>query len=66
MNRLAEIRIKPGSTLIVNGTIRNANIKPEPSSTLILNNGGRIITHSKDEFNLPVGANLVINEGSIE
>lgn len=66
MNRLAEIRIKPGSSLIVNGTIRNANIKPEPGSTLILNNGGRIITHSKDEFNLPVGANLVINEGSIE
>lgn len=66
MNRLAEIRIKPGSTLIVNGTIRNANIKPEPGSTLILNNGGRIITHTLDEFHLPVGANLVINEGSIE
>ena len=66
MNRLAEIRIKPGATLIVNGTIRNANIRPEPGSTLILNNGGRIITHSKDEFNLPVGAKLEINEGSIK
>lgn len=66
MNRLAEIRIKPGSKLIVTGTIRNANIKPEPGSTLILNDGGRIITHAKDEFSVPVGAHLEINEGSVE
>ncbi len=66
MNRLAEIRIKPSSTLIVNGTIHNANIKPEPGSTLILNNGGKIITHRSDDFVLPTGAKLQINNGTIE
>ncbi len=66
MNRLAKIRIKPSSTLIVNGTIHNANIKPEPGSTLILNNGGRIITHRSDDFVLPTGAKLQINNGTIE
>ena len=48
MNRLAEICIKPGSTLIITGCIRNAKIKPEIGSTLILNNGGKIEKHHID------------------
>ena len=66
MNRLAEIRIQSGSTLIINGCIRNAHIKPEVGSTIILNNGGKIITHHNDSFELPVGATLQINNGTIE
>ena len=65
MNRLAEIRIKSGSTLIVEGIIRNANIQAEPGSTIILNNGGQIITHKNDDFVVPVGVILQINEGRI-
>lgn len=65
MNRLAEIRIKSGSTLIVEGVIRNANIKAEPGSTIILKNGGQIITHKLDDFVVPVGVILQINEGRI-
>lgn len=65
MNRLAEIRIKSGSTLIVEGVIRNANIQAEPGSTIILNNGGQIITHKNDDFVVPIGAILQMNNGKI-
>lgn len=65
MNRLAEIRIKSGSTLIVEGVIRNANIQAEPGSTIILNNGGQIITHKNDDFVVPVGVILQMNNGKI-
>ena len=66
MSHLAEIRIKSGATLVIDGCIRNANIKPEVGSTLILNNGGKIITHHSDHFELPVGATMQINEGMIK
>lgn len=66
MNHLAEIHIKPGSTLIIDGCIRNAQIKAEVGSTIILNDGGKIITYQDDSFELPVGATLQINNGTIE
>ena len=67
MSRLANITIKSGSTLIINGgCIRNANIHAEPGSHIIINNGGQVITHKKDDFNIPVGVNLIINDGAIE
>lgn len=66
MNHLAEIRIKSGATLVINGCIRNANIKPEVGSTIILNNGGLIVTYKDESFKLPVGATMQINEGVIK
>ncbi len=66
MTRLAEIRVKPGSTLIVEGCIRNANLKMEPGSTLIIDNGGKIITHKLDDFTIPLGVRFQMNNGYIE
>lgn len=67
MSRMASITIQPGSTLIIDGgCLRNANIHAEPGSSIIIKNGGRIITHARDNFNIPLGVNLMISEGYIE
>ncbi|MBQ8968584.1 MAG: hypothetical protein IJ064_02460 [Bacteroidaceae bacterium] len=67
MSRMASITIQPGSTLIIDGgCLRNANIHAEPGSSIIIKNGGRIITHARDDFNIPIGVNLRISEGYIK
>ena len=59
------VELKYGPYRNFNMCVGNANIQAEPGSTIILNNGGQIITHKLDDFVVPVGVTLQINEGSI-
>ena len=66
MNRLSQIIINSGSSLIIDGGIvRHPIISPASGSTLIINNGGKVIPYLGVPFTLPTGANLQINQGSI-
>ena len=66
-NNVSRITIKPGSKLIIDGgCIKNSIICPEVGSSIILNNGGKIKTYKGRGLEVPLGAILQINQGSIE
>lgn len=59
--------VDKGSTLIVDGaTISNVTLRPQQGSTIILRNNGKIIKQSGTDFEIPIGAKLEIEYGSIE
>ena len=59
----AKLLLDNGATLILNGTLINGTeIQPYAGSKIILNNGARI----SKPFEVPVGVELIINQGSIE
>ncbi len=62
----AHIRVCEGGTLIVDGgSIINANIELVPGSTLIVRDGGSITMASGKQLDVPVGATMIIEEGTI-
>lgn len=63
----AKLLIDQGCTLIVDGgTICNAILRPQEGCHIILRNGGRIQLASSENFELPLGATLDIENGSID
>ena len=52
-----------GATLIIDETyIDGSFLQPDPGSMIVLNNGARILK----PFEIPIGVELIINEGAIE
>lgn len=62
----SRIRVCENGTLIVDGgTLQNANIEMVPGSSLIVRNGGIINIASGQDFDIPVGVQVNIEDGVI-
>lgn len=67
MNKTAMIIVRPGATLIIDGsTILNANIKALPQSTVVLKNNGYVQLRKSGAFNIEPGATFNYQLGTID